>query len=105
MKKTLFVNFLIILFSALLYQPAFVFCSTIHIDSEGNPIDKAKYERIASEREIALGIKLRNGYKIKSNALKDPIKLRKKRIEQWKNMRSLYDPNSLPSKIINSKAN
>jgi hypothetical protein len=31
--------------------------------------------------------------------LKDPVKLREKRIEQWRIMRSHYDPESLPSKI------
>ena len=99
MKNTLLINFLVILFSALLYQPTFVLGDTIHIDSEGNTIDKAKYELIASEREKTLGIKLRNGYNVKSNAWKDPIKLRKIRIEQWKNMRAMYNPGSLPSTI------
>jgi hypothetical protein len=99
MKNTLLINFLVILFSALLYQPTFVFGDTIHIDSEGNTIDKAKYELIASEREKFLGIKLRNGYNVKSDAWKDPIKLRKIRIEQWKNMRAMYNPDSLPSTI------
>ena len=103
MKNTLLINFLVILFSALLYQPTVVFGDTIHIDSEGNTIDKAKYELIASEREKTLGIKLRNGYNVKSNAWKDPIKLRKIRIEQWKNMRAMYNPDSLPS-IIERKA-
>ena len=99
MKNTLLINFLVILFSALLYQPTFVFGDTIHIDSEGNTIDKAKYELIASEREKNLGIKLRNGYNVKPDAWKDPIKLRKIRIEQWKNMRAMYNPDSLPSTI------
>ena len=99
MKNTLLINFLVIFFSALLYLPTFVFGDTIHIDSEGNTIDKAKYELIASEREKNLGIKLRNGYNVKSNAWKDPIKLRKIRIEQWKNMRAMYNPDSLPSAI------
>ena len=99
MKNTLLINFLVIFFTALLYLPTFVFGDTIHIDSEGNTIDKAKYELIASEREKNLGIKLRNGYNVKPNAWKDPIKLRKIRIEQWKNMRAMYDPDSLPSTI------
>ena len=99
MKNTLLINFLVIFFSALLYLPTFVFGDTIHIDSEGNTIDKAKYELIASEREKILKIKLRNGYNVKSNAWKDPIKLRKIRIEQWKNMRAMYNPDSLPSTI------
>ena len=82
MKNTLLINFLVIFFTALLYLPTFVFGDTIHIDSEGNTIDKTKYELIVSEREKNLG-----------------IKLRKKRIEQWRIMRSHYSPNSLPIKI------
>lgn len=103
MKTTLFINFLVILFSALLYQPTVVFGDTIHIDTKGNTIDKGTYERIALEREKTLGIKLRNGYNVTSNVWKDPIKLRKTRIEQWKNMRAMYHPDSLPS-IIERKA-
>ena len=99
MKNTLRINFLVIFFTALLYLPTFVFGDTIHIDSEGNTIDKAKYELIASEREKNLGIKLRNGYNIKPDAWKDPIKIRKIRIEQWKNMRAMYNPDSLPVTI------
>lgn len=99
MKNTLLINFLVIFFTALLYLPTFVFGDTIHIDSEGNTIDKAKYELIASEREKNLGIKLRNGYNVKPDAWKDPIKLRKIRIEQWKNMRAMYNPDSLPATI------
>jgi len=103
MKNTLFINFIVILFSVLLYQPTFVFGDTIHIDAKGSTIDKATYERIALEREKTLSIKLRNGYNATSNAWKDPIKLRKIRIEQWQNMRAMYNPDSLPS-IIEPKA-
>jgi len=101
MKNKILINFLVIFFSALLYQPTFGFGDTIHIDAEGNTIDKATYELIASKRENILGIKLRNGYNLKSNAWKDPIKLRKIRIEQWKKMRAMYNPDSLPSTIEN----
>ena len=54
------------------------------------------------DREKTLSMKLRNGYSVKSNVWKDPIKLRKKRIEQWRIMRSHYSPDSLPKKIENS---
>ena len=47
-------------------------------------------------------MKLRNGYNVKSNDWKDPIKLRKKRIEQWKTMSSYYNPDSLPKNIEKS---
>lgn len=99
MKKTLFVNFFAILFFALLYQPALVFGDTIFFDPDGKIIDKAQYELNASDREKILSIKLRDGYDNKSDVWKDPIKLRKTRIEQWRIMRSHYNPESLPAKI------
>jgi hypothetical protein len=102
MKNTLLINFFAILFFALFYQPTFVFGDTIFFDFDGNVIDKAQYEVIASDREKTLSMKLRNGYNVKSNIWKDPIKLRKKRIEQWRIMRSHYSPDSLPIKIENS---
>jgi hypothetical protein len=102
MKNTLSINFFTILFFALFYQPTFVFGDTIFFDFDGNVIDKAQYEVIASDREKTLSMKLRNGYNVKSNVWKDPIKLRKKRIEQWRIMRSHYSLDSLPIKIENS---
>ena len=102
MKNTLLINFFTILFFALIYQPAFVFGDTIFFDIDGNVVDEAQYEQTASDRENNLRMKLRNGYNVKSNEWKDPIKLRKKRIEQWKIMRSHYNPDSLPIKIENS---
>jgi len=47
-------------------------------------------------------MELRNGYNENSNAWIDPIKLRKRRIEQWRIMRSHYSLDSLPIKIENS---
>jgi len=102
MKNTLLINFFAIIFFALFYQPTFVFGDTIFFDFDGNVIDKAQYEVIASDREKTLSMKLRNGYNVKSNVWKDPIKLRKKRIEQWRIMRSHYSLDSLPIKIENS---
>ena len=99
MKNKILINFLVLLMAVLLYQPTFVFGDTIHMDAKGNVIDTATYEVMASERDKTLSIKLRNGYNIKSNTLKDPIKLRKIRIEQWKHMRAMYHPDSLPSTI------
>ena len=102
MKNTLLINFFAILFFALLYQPTFVFGVTIFFDVDGNVITKAQYKVSTSDREKNLSMKLRNGYSVKSNVWKDPIKLRKKRIEQWRIMRSHYSPDSLPIKIENS---
>ena len=101
MKKTLTINFFAILFFVLLYQPAFVSGAIIYFDVDGNVIGKAQHEQIASDREKSLSMKLRNGYNVQANVWKDPIKLRKKRIEQWRIMRSYYNPDSLPAKIEN----
>ena len=102
MKKTLLINFFAILFFALFYQPTFVSGVTIYFDFDGNVITKAQYQAAAADREKNLSMKLKNGYNVKSNVRKDPIKLRKKRIEQWRIMRSHYSPDSLPIKIENS---
>ena len=102
MKNTLLINFFAILFFALFYQPTFAFGVTIFFDFDGNVITKAQYQVVASDREKKLSMKLRNGYNVKSNVRKDPIKLRKKKIEQWRIMRSHYNPDSLPIKIENS---
>ena len=83
----------------LIYQVPFAVSDTVHFDSDGLVIDKIHYEIIVWEREKALRTKLRNGYNSEFNVWKDPIKLRKKRIFQWRIMRSLYDPDSLPEKI------
>ena len=102
MKNTLLINFLAILFFALFYQPTFAFGVTIFFDFDGNVITKAQYQAVASDREKKLSMKLRNGYYENSNVWIDPIKLRKKRIEQWRIMRSHFSPDSLPIKIENS---
>jgi hypothetical protein len=102
MKNTLLINFFAILFFALFYQPTFVVGVTIYFDFDGNVITKAQYQAAAADREKNLSMKLKNGYNVKSNVRKDPIKLRKKRIEQWRIMRSHYSPDSLPIKIENS---
>ena len=83
----------------IMFSPAILFGSTIYFDSEGNVVDKIQHEQITAEREVTLKQELKFGYPADSTDLKDPIKLRQRRIEQWKNMRSMYDPGSLPSKI------
>ena len=102
MKNTLLINFFAIIFFALFYQPTFVFGDTIFFDFDGNVINKAQYELVASDREKKLSMKLKNGYNENAYVWIDPIKLRKKRIEQWRIMRSHYSPDSLPIKIENS---
>jgi hypothetical protein len=86
----------------LLISPAVLWGSTVYFDSEGNVVEKDRHEQIAAERGEALNQELRSGYPAEQASWKDPIQLRQRRIEQWKDMRSKYDPGSLPSKIEDS---
>lgn len=99
MKSTRVIHFFAMLVFVLVYQPTFVSGDAMFFDADGNAIDKAQYEAKASHRDKILSMKLEHGYTIGSNVWKDPIKLRKTRIEQWRIMRSHYNPDSLPSKI------
>lgn len=83
----------------IMFSPTILFGSTVYFDSDGNVVDKNQHEQITAEREKTLKQELKFGYPADSEDLKDPIKLRQRRIEQWKNMRSMYNPGSLPSKI------
>ena len=102
MKFKIIAFLFITIFIVLSYLPAFALNDTVHFDSDGNIIDKIHYLIIVSEWEKALKLKLRNGYSSEFNVWKDPIKLRKKRIFQWRIMRLLYNPDSLPKKIETS---
>ena len=84
---------------SLILSPTILFSDTIYYGLDGNFIEKSQYDHIAVDRDKIICLKLKDGYISESNGWKDPIRLRKKRIEQWKNMRSMYNPNSLPSKI------
>ena len=101
MKNNLITIILTIICIALFYQAPFVFGDTVYFDSDGLVIDKIHYLIIVSEREKSLRATLKNGYNSEFNVWKDPIKLRKKRIFQWRIMRSLYNPDSLPKNIEN----
>ena len=102
LKSKLLIQFLATICFALSCKAPFELSDTIHFDSDGNIIDKIHYEIIVSEREKVLRLKLRNGYNSGANIWRDPIKLRKKRIFQWRSLRSLYSPDSLPMNIKTS---
>lgn len=100
MKKSIVFGFLVFLYVAVLLQPTIVFSeSASSFNNDGLAVDKVQYETVVSERNKTISMELENGYNEDGNVWKDPIKLRKKRIEQWKQMRSLYNPESLPHKI------
>lgn len=99
MKISALITLSVFLLLAVLCQPAVVFSEPSNFDENGLVIDKVKYEIMVSERDKTISMELENGYKEASSAWKDPIKLRMKRVEQWKEMRSHYNPDSLPHKI------
>ena len=99
MKISAFITFSVFLLLAVLHHPALVFSETANYTVDGLVVDKVQYEIMVSERDKTIGMALENGYTKDSDVWKDPIKLRKKRIEQWKQMRSHYNPDSLPHKI------
>lgn len=99
MKTSALITFSVFLLLAVLYQPVVVFGEDDNFNTDGLAIDKVQYEIMASEREKNVSMELENGYQKDAGIWKDPIKLRKKRIEQWKQMRSHYNPESLPYKI------
>ena len=99
MKISTPITFSVFLLLAVLHQPALVFSETANFNVDGLVIDKVQYEIMVSERDKTIGMELENGYTEDADVWKDPIKLRKKRIEQWKQMRSQYNPDSLPNKI------
>ena len=101
MKFRIIALLFIIIFIVLSYLPAFALNDSVHFDSDGNIVDKINYLIIVWEWEKAIKAKLRNGYNSEFNVWKDPIKLRKKRIYQWRITRSLYNPDSLPKNIDN----
>ena len=99
MKISALIFFSIFLLLAVLHQPAIVFSADNNFNVDGTAIDKVQYEILVSERDKAVRMELENGYNENAGVWKDPIKLRKKRIEQWKQMRAQYNPASLPHKI------
>ena len=94
-----------IIISVSTFLPTALFSATVYYDYNGNVIEKKIFKRTAVDRDNAIESKLKFGYSSENKDWKDPIKLRKRRIEQWKDMRSSYSPESLPSKIERNTVN
>ena len=90
---------LAIIFLNIVFGASLAVSDIVHFDPNGNIVDKIHYEILVAEREKIIRVKLRNGYGLDSNGWRDPIRLRKKRILQWKILRSLYNLDSLPEKL------
>ena len=84
---------------ALIVSPTLLFGGAIYFDMNGNVVNKSQHAQLVVEKEKAVGLELTSGYASESKGWKDPIKMRKRRIEQWKKMRAKYNPASLPAKI------
>ncbi|MEN8246328.1 MAG: hypothetical protein ABFS43_15675 [Thermodesulfobacteriota bacterium] len=99
--------FIIITFILLVvtFLPTALFSTTVYYDFNGNAIENYRYKQTVVDRDNAIKSELKYGYTSEIKDWKDPIKLRKRRIEQWKDMRSSYSPESLPSKIENNTVN
>lgn len=100
MKRLTICSLLGLIFFALaLCNPALAFGEEAYFDNDGNMVEKEKYSTISTDRMTIVKDQLKDGYGQTYPTTKDPIKLRKKRIEQWAKERSQYDPKSLPHKI------
>ncbi|MFC1816682.1 hypothetical protein ACFL0M_12280 [Thermodesulfobacteriota bacterium] len=74
----------ILLFFVLNFYPA---AGTEFYDENGKKINESKYEKIIKKRKSKIDKIQKEGYRGNAISLKDPILLRKKRIEQWKLLR------------------
>ena len=83
-KKLLSSLIFILLFFLLNLSPA---DGTEFYGENGKKIDEAKYEKIIGKRKSKADEIQKEGYRGNATSLKDPILLRKKRIEQWKLLR------------------
>ena len=99
--------FIIITFILLVvtFLPTALFSATDYYDFNGNVIENYRYKQTVVDRDNTIESELKFGYTSELKGWKDPIKLRKRRIEQWKDMRSSYIPESLPSKIERNTVN
>ena len=55
-----------------------------YFNSEGKKIDELEYEKAKNKRSPEIQKILADGYGEENTNFKDPVLLRKKRIEQWK---------------------
>ena len=103
MKKTLAIIFMAVIHLSVWHQPAPAIGETLHFDADGLAVNEKQYDKDTAAREKATSMELTDGYNAGFAQWKDPIKIRKKRIAQWEEMRLQYDPDSLPHKIADPK--
>lgn len=70
--------FLLLIFSA----PA----AAAYYDQNGNKVEKDQYEKVIQMRAATVNKINTEGYGEDKTTLEDPVRLRKKRVEQWKSL-------------------
>ena len=79
--KTLFKSISSLLFLLLIFSlPA----AAAYYDQNGVAVDKVQYEKIVKMRQANINKINAEGYSEDKATLEDPVRLRNKRIEQWK---------------------
>lgn len=66
----------------LMISPA---AAVTYFKSDGSQIESAEFEKIVKDRQPSIEKISRNGYETQTVGFEDPVLLRQKRIEQWKN--------------------
>jgi len=84
MKRVFFLG--VIFFALLSFNSTLM--AAKYFNSEGKQIDELEYEKAKNTRTPTIQKILADGYGDKDTDFKDPVLLRKKRIEQWKEYRS-----------------
>ncbi len=78
------------LFCSPAFASAFFTTNYRYYDAENNEITKVEYQKTIKERDKIIRKILKEGYEKKSTGIEDPIKLRKRRGEQWKKYRETH---------------
>lgn len=88
MTKKLFIeSILVLLLIALMISPA---SGNTYYQPDGTRIDPVEFKKIVKARQAVVEEISRNGYGTISNEFEDPIRLRKRRIEQWEKWRKSH---------------
>lgn len=74
---------LLLFFLLIISWPA----AAAYYDQNGVKVDKDRYEKFVQMHSADMDKINKNGYEDSSSRLEDPVRLRNKRIEQWKSLR------------------
>lgn len=85
-KKLFFESIVVLSMIVLMTSPAF---GNTYFQPDGTRIDSAEFEKIVKSRQPMVEGISRNGYGTPSK-FEDPVRLRKRRVEQWEKYRRLH---------------